>query len=92
MNPYDVLGVERDSTNDDIDQAARRLASKLHPDRNPGEDTTARMADVNKAREYQKDPEKACLLRRVRAHGPGHRHDRGHTAEHADAGVHGRGR
>lgn len=34
---YDILGVARDASEDDIKKAYRKLAMKYHPDRNPGE-------------------------------------------------------
>jgi curved DNA-binding protein CbpA len=32
---YDILGVSRDATADDLKRAFRQLALKYHPDRNP---------------------------------------------------------
>ncbi len=34
---YEILGVERDSSSDDIKRAYRKRAMKFHPDRNPGD-------------------------------------------------------
>lgn len=38
-DPYDVLGVQRNATRKDVQKAYRRLAKKLHPDVNPGDQT-----------------------------------------------------
>lgn len=58
-DPYKVLGVDRDASDDEIKQAYRRLAKKYHPDLNPGDQEAARkMQEVNAAYEQIKNPEK----------------------------------
>jgi len=59
-DPYKVLGVSPDASDDEIKQAYRRLAKKYHPDLNPGDAVAAKkMQQVNAAYEQIKNPEKA---------------------------------
>ena len=60
QDPYKVLGVSPDASDDEIKQAYRRLAKQYHPDRNPGDETAAKkMQEINAAYEQIKNPEKA---------------------------------
>lgn len=50
MNPYDVLGVRPNATDDEIAGAYRRLAKRYHPDLHPDDQTAAaRMGEINRA-------------------------------------------
>ncbi|OZA29155.1 MAG: molecular chaperone DnaJ [Hydrogenophilales bacterium 17-61-9] len=55
---YEVLGVPRDATADDLKKAFRKLARKYHPDVSKEKDAEARMKDVNEAYAVLSDPEK----------------------------------
>ena len=58
-DPYKVLGVSPDASDEDVKRAYRRLAKKYHPDLNPGDQEAARkMQEVNAAYEQIKNPEK----------------------------------
>ncbi len=56
---YEILGVKRTATEQEIRQAYRRLARKFHPDVNPGDKSAeARFKEVNEAHEVLSDPDK----------------------------------
>ena len=55
---YDVLGVSRDASSEEIKKAYRRLARQLHPDVNPDEATQERFKEVTRAYDVLSDPQK----------------------------------
>ncbi len=60
-DPYKILGVSPDASDEEIKRAYRQLAKKYHPDRNPGDAEAAKkMQQVNAAYEQIKNPEKAA--------------------------------
>src|SRR6266436_5768251 len=56
---YEVLGVNKDASEEDIKKAYRKLAMKHHPDRNPdSKDAEERFKEAKEAYEMLSEPEK----------------------------------
>ena len=56
---YNVLGISKNASDDDIKKAYRKLARKFHPDLNPNDESAhAKFQQVNEANEVLSDPEK----------------------------------
>lgn len=56
-DPYRVLGVSRDASEEEIKKAYRKLAKQYHPDLNPGnEEAAKKMNEINAAYEQIKNP------------------------------------
>lgn len=64
-NPYEVLGVKKEASDDDIRRAYRKLAKRYHPDLNPGnKEAEAKFKEIASANDLLSDPEKRARFDR----------------------------
>ena len=64
-NPYEILGVGKDASDDEIKSAYRKLAKTYHPDLNPNDEQAAQtFKDISAAYEFLKDSEKRAAFDR----------------------------
>ncbi len=71
---YEVLGVPKEASPEEVKSAFRKLAAKVHPDRNPDDPTAdARFKELNAAYQVLSDPQRRAMYDRFghRAEDPG---------------------
>jgi molecular chaperone DnaJ len=61
---YEVLGVPRDASEDELKRAYRKLAMQYHPDRNREEDAEVRFKEIAEAFDVLRDPQKRAAYDR----------------------------
>ena len=71
-DPYNVLGVDRSATQEEIKSAFRKLAGQHHPDKNPGDEGAhQRFKELNASYQILSDPQKRAAFDRFGAAGLG---------------------
>lgn len=64
-NPYEVLGVKKEASDDEIRRAYRKLAKRYHPDLNPGnKEAEAKFKEIASANDILSDPGKRARFDR----------------------------
>ena len=61
---YDVLGISRNASDEDIKKAFRKLALKYHPDRNKKTDAAGKFKEINEAYQVISDPDKRAPIKK----------------------------
>ena len=69
---YEVLGVSKTATHEELKNAYRKLAKKYHPDANPDnkKEAEAKFKEVNEAYENLSDPQKRKMYDQFGFDGP----------------------
>jgi curved DNA-binding protein len=68
---YQIMGVARDASADDIKRAYRKLARKYHPDVSKEKDAEERFKEIGEAYEVLRDPEKRAAYDALGTRRPG---------------------
>ena len=55
---YEILGVSRNASDDDLKKAFRKLAFEFHPDRNKDKDAEEKFKEINEAYQVLSDQDK----------------------------------
>lgn len=80
LDPYQVLGVPHDASDEDVSKAYKKLAKQYHPDLNPGNQEAARkMSEVNAAYDLIKSGK--ANLAYGNAHGTASPFSQGHSGQ-----------
>ena len=96
-NYYDILGVSREASQDEIKNAYRKLAKKYHPDAAGGREEQERFQEIQEAYAVLSDPERRETYHRYghtaykNSYFAQHAHTHHHAHSHENAGGHAHG-